>query len=170
LRREHFGFVFQDFNLIPTLTAAENIESALAPMQLSTSARRHLTCQLLEDVGLADRARHLPSQLSGGEQQRVAIARAIANNPKVLFADEPTGNLDTISAALALEVLHRLSTDRTMSLVVVSHDVAVAKDADRILTMSDGQLTPLKYACRWNAACKKPARDQPWPPRRRATT
>lgn len=140
VRRISFGFVFQTFHLIPTLTAAENIEAALAPARLRRSVRRGRVNELLDEVGLTHRARHLPSELSGGEQQRVAVARAMANGPTVLFADEPTGNLDSHSRELVLDVILRLARVKAMSVVLVTHDPAVARGADRVLTMSDGHL------------------------------
>ncbi len=140
VRRVSFGFVFQTFHLIPTLTAAENVEAALAPAHLRRSVRRGRVNELLDEVGLSHRARHLPSELSGGEQQRVAVARAMANGPTVLFADEPTGNLDSHSRELVLDVILRLARVKAMSVVLVTHDPAVARGADRVLTMSDGHL------------------------------
>ncbi|HXN91809.1 MAG TPA: ABC transporter ATP-binding protein [Candidatus Sulfotelmatobacter sp.] len=140
LRRLAFGFVFQAFNLIPTLSAAENVEAAAAPTRGGSSERRRLIARLLDEVGLTSRARHLPSRLSGGEQQRVAIARALVNNPSVLLADEPTGNLDSRTSAEIIGLLSRLSAERDLTVVVVTHDPAVAAQATRRLTMEDGHL------------------------------
>jgi putative ABC transport system ATP-binding protein len=123
LRRETLGFVFQQFNLIPTLTAAQNVEVAIAWER--RAARRARTAELLERVGLGARAAHLPSQLSGGEQQRVAIARALANEPDVLLADEPTGNLDSATGGEIMALLTGL-WEEGISLIVVTHDPAIA--------------------------------------------
>jgi putative ABC transport system ATP-binding protein len=134
LRLETFGFVFQQFNLIPTLTAAQNVEVALAPRGGGD------TKPLLESVGLAHRAVHLPSQLSGGEQQRVAIARALANEPHVLLADEPTGNLDSETGTEIVELLRSLSTQRGQTVVLVTHDPQIAARAPRVVRMRDGRV------------------------------
>jgi putative ABC transport system ATP-binding protein len=140
LRLKTIGFIFQQFNLIPTLTAAQNVEVALAPNGLDGDARRARVQELLELVGLAGRAAHLPSQLSGGEQQRVAIARALANNPHVLLADEPTGNLDTTTGQEIMALLKGLSTDRGHTVVLITHDVEIAAQAPRVIRMQDGGL------------------------------
>jgi putative ABC transport system ATP-binding protein len=132
LRRDRLGFVFQQFNLIPTLTALQNVE---VPM----SGNRPRAIELLERVGLGARAGHLPSQLSGGEQQRVAIARALANQPDVLLADEPTGNLDTATGEEIVALLRGLWEDG-LSLVLITHDPAVAGTAPRIVHMRDGRV------------------------------
>ena len=139
LRLRTIGFVFQQFNLIPTLTAAQNVEVALAPAGANGSARRERAHELLDSVGLAARANHVPSKLSGGEQQRVAIARALANEPHVLLADEPTGNLDSTTGAEILELLVSLSGEgRTV--IVVSHDSEAAARANRVVRMQDGRV------------------------------
>jgi putative ABC transport system ATP-binding protein len=144
LRLRTFGFVFQQFNLIPTLTAAQNVEVALAPVGLGGSERRERTRALLDAVGLAGRAAHLPSQLSGGEQQRVAIARALANEPRVVLADEPTGNLDTTTGEEIIELLTSLSSERRQTIVLVTHNPEIARRAERIVQMQDGRvLTPV---------------------------
>jgi predicted ABC-type transport system involved in lysophospholipase L1 biosynthesis ATPase subunit len=137
-----FGFVFQQFNLIPTLTAAQNVEIALAPAGLSTDARRARVVQLLDSVGLSARADHVPGKLSGGEQQRVAIARALANEPHVLLADEPTGNLDSATGAEIIDLLLSLSAEGRRTVVVVTHDVDIARRAGRVVRMQDGRLLP----------------------------
>ena len=138
LRARQLGFVFQNFNLIPTLTAAENVEAALVPLDHSRQARRVRVAELLTRVGLGERARHLPSRLSGGEQQRVAIARALANKPRVILADEPTGNLDTTTAAEIVEVLRSLTADG-VTVVIVTHAEHVAERADRRIRLRDGR-------------------------------
>jgi putative ABC transport system ATP-binding protein len=140
LRLKTIGFIFQQFNLIPTLTAAQNVEAALAPAGLHADARRARAVALLGTVGLGRRATHLPSQLSGGEQQRVAIARALANDPDVLLADEPTGNLDSKTGEEIMSLLKSLSADRGQTVILITHDVAMAAQAPRVIRMQDGQL------------------------------
>src|SRR5262249_30468957 len=121
LRLRAFGFVFQQFNLIPTLSALENVEAALAPTGLSSSALRDRATTLLGEVGLPERMGHLPSHLSGGEQQRVAIARALGNEPRVILADEPTGNLDSKTGADVIELLANLAQKHGTTIVVATH-------------------------------------------------
>jgi putative ABC transport system ATP-binding protein len=141
LRLEVLGFVFQQFNLIPTLSAAQNVELALAPTSTSRADRRDRVIGLLESVGLAERAHHVPGKLSGGEQQRVAIARALANDPHVLLADEPTGNLDSTTGAEIMDLLLSLSGDeKRRTVLVVTHDAEVAARAQRIVRMKDGRI------------------------------
>ena len=140
LRREAIGFVFQQFNLIPTLTAEQNVAIALAPVRMKGAARRERARELLSRVRLEHRLGNLPSQLSGGEQQRVAIARALANRPRVLLADEPTGNLDTATGEEIIALLRTLSADEGLTVVLVTHDRAVAGVADRIVSVRDGLL------------------------------
>jgi len=140
LRRETLGFIFQQFNLIPTLTAAQNVEVALAPRKLKAAYRHERAQELLERVGLGGRTDHLPSQLSGGEQQRVAIARALANGPRVLLADEPTGNLDTATGDDIMALLRELSDGDGLSVVLVTHDQAIAESAPRVIRMRDGRI------------------------------
>jgi putative ABC transport system ATP-binding protein len=142
LRLRTFGFVFQQFNLIPTLTAAQNVEIALAPAGLAGEARRERVLELLDSVGLSARADHVPSKLSGGEQQRVAIARALANEPHVLLADEPTGNLDSATGAEIIDLLFSLSAEGRRTVVVVTHDADIARRAGRVVRMQDGRLLP----------------------------
>jgi putative ABC transport system ATP-binding protein len=136
LRLRRLSFVFQQFNLVPTLTARHNVEAALDPLRLPKRERRERALARLEEVGLANRSHHLPSQLSGGEQQRVAIARALANEPAVILADEPTGNLDRASAENVADLLDSL--DRTV--IVVTHDAELAARAPRIVRLSDGRV------------------------------
>ena len=140
LRLRSFGFVFQQFNLIPTLTALENVQAKLAPAGLSTVDSRQRAEGMLAEVGLADRAGHLPSQLSGGEQQRVAIARALALEPRVILADEPTGNLDSGTGAEIIEILTRLGQEHGTTIIVATHDTGLAGRAPRRLGMRDGRL------------------------------
>jgi len=142
LRLRTFGFVFQQFNLIPTLTAAQNVEIALAPSGLSGDERRAHVLRLLDSVGLSARGDHVPSKLSGGEQQRVAIARALANEPHVLLADEPTGNLDSTTGTEIIDLLLSLSAAGRRTVIVVTHDHDIARRAGRIVRMRDGRLLP----------------------------
>ena len=141
LRAESIGFIFQTFNLVPTLAAAENVESALIPLGARSGRRRRLVADALESVGLSDRARHLPSQLSGGQQQRVAIARALVKQPQVLLADEPTGNLDEDTRDEITALLENLWRGLGLTLVLVTHDSAVARRAQRIAIMNKGRLS-----------------------------
>lgn len=138
LRGRLIGFVFQFFHLMPSLTAYENV---LVPMELAGAAdARTRATHLLDEVGLAERAHHYPSQLSGGEQQRVALARALANNPKVLLADEPTGNLDTSTGQHVIDMLFDVNRDRGTTLVLVTHDRDLAARADIQVIMRDGRI------------------------------
>jgi putative ABC transport system ATP-binding protein len=141
VRATSIGFVFQTFNLVPTLTAAENVEAALVPLRVGTVERRQRAEAALESVGLADRARHLPSELSGGQQQRVAIARALVKEPKVLLADEPTGNLDEDTREEIIGLLEDLWSQRGLTLVLVTHDSPVARRAQRLAIMRQGRLS-----------------------------
>jgi putative ABC transport system ATP-binding protein len=139
LRLRQIGFVFQRFFLLPMLTAAENVELPQSEAGVSTADRRRRTRDLLEYVGLAARADHRPSQLSGGEMQRVAIARALANRPRLLLADEPTGELDQHTGEQIATLLDRVNADGT-ALVIVTHDPALANRCRRVLTMKDGRI------------------------------
>ncbi|HEV7623019.1 MAG TPA: ABC transporter ATP-binding protein [Amnibacterium sp.] len=141
VRARRIGFVFQGFNLIPTLTAQENVETALAPLGVGTAARRRRAAEALASVGLDSRASHLPSELSGGQQQRVAIARALVKDPSVLLADEPTGALDEDTRNDIIELLERIRSERGITLVVVTHDSWVARRAQRRLQLRAGVLT-----------------------------
>jgi putative ABC transport system ATP-binding protein len=139
IRREQIGFVFQFFHLVPRLTAAGNVELPLLFGGVARAERRRRVDEVLTSVGLAARMDHRPAQLSGGERQRVAIARAMVNRPKILLADEPTGNLDSKSGGQVLELLDRLNDDG-LTLVVVTHDPNVARRADRVIVMVDGTI------------------------------
>ena len=141
LRSASVGFIFQTFNLVPTLSAADNVESALVPLRCRPADRRTRVAQALESVGLADRARHLPSELSGGQQQRVAIARALVKEPKVLLADEPTGNLDEDTRNEIVTLLEKLWRERGLTMVLVTHDSPVARRAERVGVMSNGRFS-----------------------------
>jgi putative ABC transport system ATP-binding protein len=140
LRLRSFGFVFQQFNLIPTLTALENVEAKLAPTGVGSDELRQCAEAMLAEVGLAGRATHLPAHLSGGEQQRVAIARALSVEPHVILADEPTGNLDTKTGGEIVETLADLAARHGTTVIVATHDVALAGRAPRRLAMRDGRL------------------------------
>jgi putative ABC transport system ATP-binding protein len=148
VRARSIGFIFQTFNLIPTLSAAENVEVALVPLRVGATARKARAGQALAAVGLGDRLRHLPSELSGGQQQRVAIARALVKEPKVLLADEPTGNLDEDTRDEIIGLLERLWRSRGLTMVLVTHDSAVAARAQRLGLMRDGLLTVTQAASR----------------------
>jgi putative ABC transport system ATP-binding protein len=140
-RRDNIGLVFQAFHLIPTLSALENVAFPLYPDGVSATERRQRAAARLEMVGLADRATHRPSRLSGGEQQRVAIARALINNPGLILADEPTGNLDSETGGDILSLFHRLRDEAGVSFLIVTHDDEVAAAADRVIRMKDGEIS-----------------------------
>jgi predicted ABC-type transport system involved in lysophospholipase L1 biosynthesis ATPase subunit len=140
LRRSEIGIVFQEFNLLPTLTASENVEMALMGRGIASDARRERSRGALERVGLAHRMTHLPHALSGGERQRVAIARSIVNAPRLLLADEPTGNLDSANAEVVIELLFDLQRNGGMTLVLVTHDEALAARCSRCVRMRDGKV------------------------------
>jgi len=139
-RRKTVGHIFQTLNLIPTLTASENIELPMIAMGISRGKRRDRVKNLLEVVGLTPRANHKPDELSGGEQQRVAIATALANDAPVLLADEPTGELDTVTAKIVVDYLVKVSRELGKTIVMVTHDPRVARVADRILRIEDGMI------------------------------
>jgi ABC-type lipoprotein export system ATPase subunit len=139
-RARTVGFIFQLHNLIPTLTARENVEVPMRGQPIGARARRQRAKELLELVGLADRMNHLPNQLSGGERQRVAIARSLANQPAIVLADEPTGDLDSESGAEVIALMHRLNHELGTTFIAVTHDPAVARQTDRILIMRDGRI------------------------------
>jgi len=139
-RAATIGFVFQTFNLVPTLTAADNVEAALVPLRIGGAERHRRTAEALDSVGLSDRARHLPSELSGGQQQRVAIARALVKEPKVLLADEPTGNLDEDTREDIMALLEKMWRERGLTMVLVTHETVIARRADRVAVMNKGRL------------------------------
>ena len=140
MRRDHVGFVFQSFHLVPTLSALENIAFPLYPARMEHREKRERARQLLAQVGLADRGEHLPSRMSGGERQRVAIARALVNNPEIVFCDEPTGNLDSKTGRGILDLLLEMNADRKATLFMVTHDAEIAKFSHRSLFMKDGKV------------------------------
>lgn len=141
VRNRTIGFVFQRFHLLPRASALQNVAMPLRFAGVKTAERNRRATELLEKVGLSDRIHHLPSELSGGQQQRVAIARALANNPKLLLADEPTGNLDSVSGAAIIELLEELHSEGT-TIVVVTHDEQLAARTPRVIRMLDGSIQP----------------------------
>jgi putative ABC transport system ATP-binding protein len=141
VRSENIGFVFQSFNLIPTLTAQENVETALVPLGVRASERRQRAAEALESVGLGERRGHLPGELSGGQQQRVAIARALVKKPKVLLADEPTGNLDEDTRDEIMGLLEGLWKEHGLTFIMVTHDSAIARRAPRLAVIKKGRVT-----------------------------
>jgi putative ABC transport system ATP-binding protein len=141
LRRNEVGFIFQTFNLVPSLTAIENVMLAAEYAGKGRRDAREAARKALAQVGLAEREDHRPTELSGGQQQRVAIARALVNSPKVIFGDEPTGNLDSVSSAEIVEMMHRINRDTGTTFVLVTHDPGVAETCDRVFHMLDGRVT-----------------------------
>ncbi|HEX7153062.1 MAG TPA: ABC transporter ATP-binding protein [Thermoanaerobaculia bacterium] len=139
VRNEKLGFVFQSFHLVPDLTVTDNVEIPLLYRKIGGGERRKLALAALERVGLGSRVRHFPTQLSGGQQQRVAIARAIIGKPRVLLADEPTGNLDSQTGEEIMNILHDLNRDEKTTIVMVTHDERFARRTDRIVRLFDGR-------------------------------
>ncbi|MEE2719564.1 MAG: ABC transporter ATP-binding protein [Planctomycetota bacterium] len=139
-RADHVGYIFQLYNLVPVLTAYENVELPLLLQSISRSERHQRVCAALESVGIADRHRHYPRQLSGGQEQRVAIARAIVTQPDLLLCDEPTGDLDRETATSIMELLQRLNRDEGRTIVMVTHDPATTRWADTLLHLEKGRL------------------------------
>ena len=139
-RRENVGFIFQSFNLIPTLSAWENVALPLFPVKMTGEERKRRATELLEQMELGHRMEHRPSALSGGEKQRVAIARALINKPKIIFADEPTGNLDSATGDAIMDILNRLHTEEGVAILMVTHEAELAKTADRLIRMHDGEV------------------------------
>ncbi len=139
-RRYNVGFVFQSFNLIPTLNVVENIALPLFPEHISRKDMFERAGKVAKAVGLTERLDHYPNELSGGEQQRVAVARSLINEPKIIFADEPTGNLDTKTGQRIIELLRSLNSDREQTMVLVTHDDTIANESDRIIRILDGRI------------------------------
>jgi ABC-type lipoprotein export system ATPase subunit len=137
-RAKHMGFVFQDFNLLPMLTAVENVELPMLIAGVASRKANKRALELLDRVGLADRARHRPAELSGGQRQRVTVARALTNDPAIVWADEPTGNLDSEAATDIMDLLCRFNRENGQTFVIVTHDLEVGKRANRIIAMRDG--------------------------------
>ncbi|NED10197.1 ABC transporter ATP-binding protein [Streptomyces sp. SID9124] len=141
VRAQNIGFVFQSFNLIPTLTAQENVETALVPLGVKAAERRRRAAEALDSVGLGERLGHVPGEMSGGQQQRVAIARALVKRPKVLLADEPTGNLDESMRDEIMDVLETLWKEHGLTFIMVTHDSSIARRAPRLATIRKGRVT-----------------------------
>jgi len=139
-RRDNVGFIFQSFNLIPTLSAWENVALPLFPMKMESEERRRRATELLDKMELGLRTEHLPAALSGGEKQRVAIARALINNPKIIFADEPTGNLDSATGDAIMDILNKLHTEEGVAILMVTHEDELSKTANRLIRMKDGEI------------------------------
>jgi putative ABC transport system ATP-binding protein len=139
-RAHEIGFIFQAFHLLPTFTAIENVQMPMFETHRSVSERKRRAAELLRLVGLEGRQHHFPAELSGGERQRVAIARSLANDASVLLADEPTGNLDSENAAIVLDLIMRLRSEKNFTLVLVTHDMGIARQAARVIEMKDGQI------------------------------
>jgi len=139
-RRENVGFIFQSFNLIPTLSAWENVALPLFPIKMTSEERRRRATELLNKMELGHRIEHLPSALSGGEKQRVAIARALINHPKIIFADEPTGNLDSSTGEAIMGILNKLHREEGVAILMVTHEDELAKTANRLIRMKDGEI------------------------------
>lgn len=139
-RNRKIGFIFQNFNLQPTYTALENVALPLLFAKVRPKKRKEIAKQCLKAVGLANREKHKPGQLSGGERQRVCIARALANNPEIVIADEPTGNLDSKKSQEIVNLLKKLNKENEITLLVITHDLAVAKQADKIIEILDGKI------------------------------
>jgi putative ABC transport system ATP-binding protein len=139
-RRDNVGFIFQSFNLIPTLSAWENVALPLFPLKMTNEERRKRATELLSKMELGHRIEHLPSALSGGEKQRVAIARALINHPKIIFADEPIGNLDSGTGEAIMGILNRLHKEEGVAILMVTHEAELAKSADRLIRMKDGEV------------------------------
>ena len=139
-RRDNVGFIFQSFNLIPTLSAWENVALPLFPIKMTNEERHRRATELLGKMELGHRMEHLPSALSGGEKQRVAIARALINHPKIIFADEPTGNLDTSTGEAIMDILNKLHQEEGVAILMVTHEDELAKTANRLIRMKDGEV------------------------------
>lgn len=140
IRNQQIGFVFQNFCLIPRMSAVRNVEIPLMYANISPKKRRERAMELLEMVGMAERANHKPNELSGGQNQRVAIARAMANNPDILLADEPTGALDSKTGRLVMDLFHKLHTEQGKTIVLITHSQELAQETERIVTISDGMI------------------------------
>ncbi|MEM1592891.1 MAG: ABC transporter ATP-binding protein [Archaeoglobaceae archaeon] len=140
LRRDAIGFIFQQYNLVPTLTAVENVELPMIFKGVPKEERRKKALKLLSQVGIEEIANRKPNEISGGQQQRVAIARAMANDPKILLCDEPTGNLDSKTGRQVMEIIKRLNEEKNVTVVLVTHDLSLADYADRIVRIRDGRV------------------------------
>lgn len=144
-RKKFIGFIFQSYNLLPTLSALDNVALPLVFAGISLKARRKLATEMLDAVGLGDRLGHRPNQMSGGQQQRVCIARALVNSPQIIFADEPTGNLDTSTTDEIMKLMIHLTRSKNRTLVIVTHDIETSVYADRMIHMRDGQISHVEH-------------------------
>ena len=144
-RARHMGFIFQFYNLIPVLSAVENVELPLLVSRVGAGEARRRALTALELVGLGNRGDHLPDELSGGQRQRVTIARALVNDPAIVWADEPTGDLDSENAQEIVELMRRLNRERGLTFLIVTHDIAVGRATDRIVRMVDGEIVEEQY-------------------------
>ena len=144
-RQQYVGFVFQSYNLLSTLTALENVTLPLIFRKVPTAERNKRAMEMLDAVGLSERANHKPSEMSGGQQQRVSIARAFINSPQVVFADEPTGNLDTKTTYEMMDLITDLAQKNKQTLVIVTHDLEISEYADRIIHLSDGKIEKIEH-------------------------
>ena len=145
-RARHMGFIFQDFNLLPVLTAVENVELPMIVSKVPARKAHKRALEMLDLVGLSDRARHRPAELSGGQRQRVTIARALTNNPAIVWADEPTGNLDSETAQEIMDLILRLNRENRQTFVIVTHALEVGNVTDQIITMRDGRIVAPRKA------------------------
>lgn len=143
-RQKYIGFVFQSYNLLPTLSAMENVTLPLIFRSISTSKRNEKAKKMLEAVGLEKRLNHKPSQMSGGQQQRVSIARAFVGNPNIVFADEPTGNLDTKTTLEIMELITKMAKEQNQTLIIVTHDIEISCYADRVIHIRDGNVDKIE--------------------------
>lgn len=143
-RQKHIGFVFQSYNLLPTMTALENVSLPLVFRGISKRKREKLARKMLKDVGLESHLKHKPTQMSGGQQQRVGIARAFVGKPEIVFADEPTGNLDTKTTVEVMELITKMVRENEQTLIIVTHDIEVASYADRIFYIRDGRIDKIE--------------------------
>lgn len=143
-RQKHIGFVFQSYNLIPTLTAIENVALPLVFQGMAKKEREKRAKEMLEAVGLGNRLHHKPKEMSGGQQQRVSIARAFVNRPQILFADEPTGNLDTHTTIEVMDIITKIAREYNQTLIIVSHDPEIAGYADKVITIQDGDVLKIE--------------------------
>ncbi len=144
IRNSEIGFVFQTFNLIPRMSALKNVELPMMYKGISQKERTEKAKKLLEMVGMGDRMSHQPNQLSGGQKQRVSIARAMANDPAIILADEPTGALDSVTGRMIMDIFHKLNKENGKTIVLITHNNELAKETDRIITISDGYIIPNK--------------------------
>lgn len=151
-RRQYIGFVFQSYNLLPTLTALENVTLPLIFKGVPIKERNERAMEMLEAVGLAERAHHKPFEMSGGQQQRVSIARAFVNEPPVVFADEPTGNLDTKTTYEMMDLITGMAKKKNQTLVIVTHDLELSEYADRIVVLQDGKIEKIQKRLRGKGA------------------